>query len=78
VLVLRQAAAITLAGAAAGLAVSLACGRFLQGLLFGVAPADPASHAAAMAILAAVVLAACDAPARRAARIAPAESLKSE
>lgn len=65
-------------GLAAGLAISLGSAKIMGGLLFGVTPADPASHAAAMVALAAVVLAACDAPARRAARVAPVEALRGE
>ncbi|MGH9868499.1 MAG: ABC transporter permease [Candidatus Polarisedimenticolia bacterium] len=77
-LVLRQSAVIALAGGAFGLAASLAGGRLIEGLLFGVTAADPLSYASAILVLAAVVLVACDAPARRAARVAPAESLKAE
>jgi len=77
-LVVRQAGLIALAGGVAGLAVAVACGRLLQGMLFGVTAADPISHAAAAVILGGVVLAACDAPARRAARVPPAASLKAD
>jgi hypothetical protein len=58
--------------------VSLASSRLLEGLLFGVTAADPASYLCAFLVLGAVVLAACDAPARRAARIPLFECLKTE
>ena len=77
-LVFRQAALAAMAGGMSGLAVSLASGHLLGGLLFGVTPADPVSYASALLVLGAVVLAACDAPARRAARVPPAESLRAE
>jgi putative ABC transport system permease protein len=76
--VLLQGTALAAAGLAAGVAVSLACGRLVQGMLFGVSAADPGAHAAVAALLAGVVLAACDAPARRAARVPPVESLRAE
>ena len=77
-LVLRQAALSAAAGGACGLAVSLASGRLLEGLLFGVTTADPASYASAILVLAAVVLGASHAPALRASRIQPFETLKAE
>ncbi len=66
------------AGLAFGLVGALAATRVLQGFLFGVEPADPLSFAAAAAILAAVGLAACWIPARRAARVDPAVVLRDE
>ena len=77
-LVLRQASIVAVAGGACGLAISLASGRLLEGLLFGVTAADPASYAGANLVLAAVVLGTCDAPARRAARIPLFTCLKTE
>ena len=60
-------------GAVAGLAGSLAVARLLRGLLFGVAPADPAAIvAAAVALLGAAALAAW-LPARRAGDDRPRE-----
>ena len=77
-MVLLQGGVLALAGLAAGLAASLASARLMSGLLFGVTPSDPVTHASAMAVLAAVVLAACDAPARRAARVDPVETLRAD
>ena len=43
----------------------------------GVAPYDPVTFGAVVAVLASVALAACGIPARRAIRIAPATALRS-
>jgi predicted permease len=75
-LVLRQGAALTLAGLAAGTAAALASSRLMSGLLYGIEPHDPATLAAAAALLAALSLAACFLPARRAARLDPTRALK--
>jgi ABC-type lipoprotein release transport system permease subunit len=50
----------------------------MQGVLFGVAPIDAASFAAAPAVLIVVALAACLLPASRAAATDPAEALRVE
>jgi putative ABC transport system permease protein len=52
--------------------------RALQTLLFGVGPADPATLAAAALAFVVVALLACCLPAAHAARVEPAEALKSE
>jgi putative ABC transport system permease protein len=77
-LVLRQGMAPVLIGLAAGLVASLALGRLSAGLLFGVPPHDPPTLAAAAAVLTAAALLACALPARRAARIDPAQALRDE
>jgi ABC-type lipoprotein release transport system permease subunit len=53
-------------------------GRTLQGLLFGVAPSDPMTFAAALVILMAVAALAGYLPAMRASRLDPVESLRAE
>jgi ABC-type lipoprotein release transport system permease subunit len=50
----------------------------LRTLLYEVGPADPPVLAAAAALLAAVALAACWIPARRAARVDPVRALRFE
>lgn len=65
-------------GIAAGLAASLALARLLRSLLYGVAPADPATLAAVTGLLAAVALAAAWLPARRGVRIDPIETIRHE
>jgi putative ABC transport system permease protein len=65
-------------GVALGVVAAFAGARVLRTLLFGVGPADPASFAIAIAVLAAAALLACYAPARRAARIDPMTALRAE
>jgi predicted permease len=65
-------------GLAIGVAGTLAAARLLQSLLSGVNAADPAMLGAAAALLAAVALAACLGPARRATRTDPLVALKYE
>jgi predicted permease len=77
-LVLSRTGAITLAGLGAGLAVAAAASRLAAQLLFGVSPLDPLSYLAAAALLGAVALAASAVPARRASRVPPSISLRSE
>ncbi len=76
--VLRQGLTVTGAGLGAGLVVGLALTRLMSGLLFEVAPTDPASFAGAAACLLVVSLAACLAPALRALRIQPITALRYE
>jgi putative ABC transport system permease protein len=77
-IVLREAGPLAAAGAVAGALASLAVSPVLRGLLFGVSPSDPVSILAAPAVLAAVAAAASLLPARRAARVDPSVSLRSE
>jgi putative ABC transport system permease protein len=77
-LVLGHALAVATAGAAIGLAGWWAVARLLQGFLFGVTAMDVRAVAGAILILLLMTLAACYAPARRAARIDPLIVLRSE
>jgi len=63
-------------GTILGLAASLILNRVLQSQLVGVSPYDPATLAAAPAILAVVALLACAIPARRAMNLDPAIALR--
>jgi predicted permease len=65
-------------GAALGLLLALALARFAEGVLFGVDAGDGIAFAAALGLLAAVGLAACLPPARRAARIEPSVALRQD
>jgi predicted permease len=76
--VLRGALGIVAAGAVAGLAASLAGSRLLAALLFEVSPADPLTLAAVALLLVAVALLAAYLPARRAARVDPAITLRAD
>ena len=75
-LVLGGSMGTVLLGIGAGLGASVVLTRFLRSLLYGVAPADPATLAAVAGLLGAVALAAAWLPARRAVRIDPIETLR--
>jgi putative ABC transport system permease protein len=77
-IVLRHGLTLTLIGGAIGLAGSLAAVRALSGLLFGVSGADPVTLTAVGLLLSVVSLTACSLPARRAARVDPVVTLRSE
>jgi len=77
-LVVGQGFRMTAIGLAIGLAGAFALTRLLSGLLFEVTPYDAASFAGLPLLLAAIALAACWIPARRAARVDPLISLRDE
>ncbi len=74
----RRAILAFCAGGLAGVAVSVALRRAMGGLLFGIAPLDAVSYAAAAFVLAAVAAAAAAFPLRRAIGIDPATSLRAD
>ena len=75
-LILRDGARLLLVGLAIGLPLALAGSRALGSLLYETPGADPATFAVVLAVLAAAALLASYLPARRAARVAPAEALR--
>jgi putative ABC transport system permease protein len=77
-LVLRQGLLLTLVGIGVGLAGALALSRVMSGLLYGVTASDPATFVAIVALLGFVSLVACYIPARRATRIDPMITLRTE
>jgi len=77
-LVLRRALAVSAAGLAGGLGLSLLLGPLASSFLFGVEARDPAVFAAAAATLTLATLAASLQPALRATRVDPMEVLRSE
>jgi predicted permease len=74
--VVRSALCFAATGALAGIAVALTLTRFLAPLLFQVEPRDPATFAAAAALLIGVATLAAWLPARRATRLDPMETLR--
>jgi ABC-type antimicrobial peptide transport system permease subunit len=76
--VMRDAARTVLPGVAAGLLGGLYLSRFLEALLFGVRPHDPATFAAVAILFLAVAALACYVPAHRAARVDPVVALRAE
>ena len=77
-LVLRQGAAPALAGALAGLAGAYGLARIASSMLFGVSSDDGITYLTATLALLAATLAACLAPALRAARTDPSRALRGE
>jgi ABC-type antimicrobial peptide transport system permease subunit len=78
ILVLRRGLALVLTGLALGLAVSSWATSFFAGLLFGVAPTDPAVFASVALLLGLVGLAASSLPAYRATRVDPMAIIRRE
>jgi predicted permease len=77
-MVLRQALTIVAAGILVGLLGGAATTRYLEGLLFGVTPLDPATFAAASIAFALIAAFASYLPARRATRVDPVVAIRSE
>jgi predicted permease len=77
-LAMKQGAGMVLIGLAAGLLTAFGLTRLMASLLFGVAPTDATTFASVTAVLAAVALAACYIPARRATRVDPLQTLRYE
>jgi putative ABC transport system permease protein len=74
--VLGQGMRLTALGAAIGIAGALGLTRFLEGLLFEVAPADVATFVAVPLVLGGVAFIASWLPARRAAKVDPMTALR--
>ena len=65
-------------GVVVGLLLSIAVGMGLESLLIGIEPIDPITYAGAIGVLTVVAAAACLLPARRAAAVDPAMTLREE
>jgi predicted permease len=76
--VLRTSLTVVIAGLVAGIAASLAVARLMADLLFGVPPHDTTVLLAAAGLLGATAAAANWLPARRAARVDPMRTLRTE
>jgi putative ABC transport system permease protein len=77
-IVIAQGMKLALIGIAIGLLAAFALTRWMETLLFGVRPADPATFIVITALLGMVALAACWIPARRATKMDPLAALRSE
>jgi predicted permease len=77
-LVLRQGARLALSGIAIGVVAAAALSRFVDGMLFGLTPLDPATFVGVSVLLATTALLASCIPARRAMRVDPIISIRAE
>jgi len=77
-IVVRAGLRLVIVGGVAGLAAAAAGARFLNALLFGVSPYEPAVYALGFVALAATACAAMLLPARRASRVVPVTALRTE
>jgi putative ABC transport system permease protein len=78
VLVLGQSMLITAIGIVSGLAGAAFATRYLQGMLFGLTPLDPATFVTGSLVFAAVAMLAAYLPARAATKVDPLVALRSE
>ena len=74
----REAMTVTAIGLAAGLALFAAAAPLAHSMVFGVAAWDPVAVGGAGAMLVAAAMLASWLPARRAARVDPAETLRAD
>ena len=77
-LTLRRGFLLVIAGLAPGVSVALVTTRAMAGLLYGITPNDPATFVTVSALVIAAGLGASWLPARRAARLDPATTLRAE
>lgn len=77
-MVMSQGLRLTAIGLVIGLCTALAAARLLSPLLYGIAADDPATMAAVALTLAAIALAACYLPARKAMNVDPSVALRCE
>jgi putative ABC transport system permease protein len=77
-MILRQGLVLVAAGFALGVPASLALGRLLRGLLFGIEGVDPITMTAAAATMLIVSTAAIYLPAKRATEVNPVDTLRAD
>ena len=76
--VLRQGLALTGIGIGVGLCGAIAVTRYLEGMLYGVQPLEPATYGSVVALFAVVTFVASYLPACRATRIDPMTACRHE
>jgi predicted permease len=77
-MVLMEGGVLLVIGLLLGVLGSVLAARLIQGLLYGVAPHDPATLAAVAGLMATIGLVACWLPALRAARIDPGVAIRAQ
>jgi predicted permease len=77
-LLLRQGIILTAIGIACGLAGAATLARYMEAMLFGLTPLDPATFIAVSLMFAVIAMVAAYMPARRATKADPLASLRSE
>ncbi len=76
-MILREGGVLLAIGLVLGVGGGLAATRLMRGLLFGIAPYDPATFAGVAMMMGLIGIGACWIPALRAARIDPAITMRS-
>jgi len=77
-LIVKEVGSMVIAGVLVGLPLAYVLARLSESLLFGVSAANPAVYLLGLVLIAAVSLAACYIPARRATRVDPLVALRYE
>jgi ABC-type antimicrobial peptide transport system permease subunit len=77
-LVLGQGMTIALAGIVVGVVGAYGLSRLTASLHYGVSPSDPATYSAVAVVIAAVAVAACIVPIRKATRVDPLEAIRAD
>ena len=77
-LVMQQGMTPAIIGLGVGLLASVAIGRVIESMLFGVSPRDLVTYAAVITVILAGALAACLLPAHRAGSVDAAITLRGE
>jgi len=77
-MIVAHTARLAVAGVVPGLALAYAAGRSMQALLFGIAPSDLPTYAAAVALTMLMTLAGTAAPTLRALRVDPIAAIRTE
>jgi putative ABC transport system permease protein len=75
-MILREGGVLVALGLQFGIVGAFFAARIIQGLLFGIAPYDPATFATVAAVMGAIGILACWIPAFRASRIDPAITMR--